>query len=161
MSVRPGLLCALLLAGACHFNVDGVVPFAPVTAPDDAFTPPDPVDLSTSSTNDDAGVPPDLLAPAPDLTEVSFKVGDPCSDQCGGLLTCMTWVANGYCSQSCNGSIVCPSGSSCVDIGGAGGGNRYCLMDTNGSNNKCMRSDLECRDCGSNVCAPSGFCSGC
>jgi hypothetical protein len=161
--VRTAILALSLLTGACHFTVDGVVPIAPVTAPDDAFTPPDPVDLSMSSSNPDGAVPPDLLTadltPAPpDLTPPPvFNIGDACVGNCGGLLTCMTWVTNGYCSQSCNGSITCPTGSSCVDIGG-GGGSRYCLLNAGGG---CSRSDLKCRDCGSNVCAPSGFCSGC
>jgi hypothetical protein len=94
-----------------------------------------------------------LISP-PDLLPLLQKVGDPCSGACGAGLTCMTWVAAGYCSQTCNPSP-CPTGSSCVDIGG---GAHYCLLNEDGN---CARQDLQCRDCGANVCAPPSFCGHC
>ena len=113
------------------------------------------VDLATPT---DLASAHDLYTPMPDLLPLPDKVGDICAGSCGPGLTCMNWVPNGYCSESCDGSNkACPPGSSCVDIGG---GSRYCLVNANGGD-KCMRPDLSCRDCGASVCGPSSFCDGC
>jgi hypothetical protein len=159
--VRPGGIVLLsLLAGACQFSVNGVTPLP--NAPENTPSPADLAPTDDLVTNEAGTTAPDLAAvdlvstAAPDLTVLSFNVGDPCSGSCGGGLNCMTWVANGYCSQACNGGGSCPSGSTCVDVGG---GNRYCMLSSN--NGTCARSDLSCRDCGANVCGPSTFCGGC
>jgi hypothetical protein len=166
--VRHGwIIGALLLAGGCQFNVDGLTspsngttdggsPIVVGNGPPDLASSP-PLDLSGGGAAPDLAEALDLTSAPPDLTPLPTTVGDACSGQCGGGLVCMTWVANGYCSQFCNNGAMssCPTGSSCVDIGG---GNRYCLLNEGGG---CMRSDLKCRDCGANVCGPPSFCGGC
>jgi hypothetical protein len=159
------ILFVFSLAGACQFGVDGLML---ATAPSDGSTADgaisitDPSDLAGTDSATSSSSP-DLLAPdlsptttPPDMTALPSIVGDTCTGQCANGLTCMTWVPAGYCSQPCNGGAnACPSGSSCVDIGG---GSHYCLIDENGG---CSRSDLKCRDCGPSVCGPPSFCGGC
>jgi hypothetical protein len=125
------------MACACNFTIAGVA------SHDNGAT--------------DGGSPPGIT-PMPDLTPLPDKVGDACAGSCGAGLTCMSWVPDGYCSESCDSaSDVCPPGSTCVDTGS---GSRYCLVNANGGG-KCTRPDLSCRDCGSSVCGPSSFCDGC
>jgi hypothetical protein len=162
--LRVGLVAALLFgASACNFSIAGI---------------------SGSSDTSDAGTSPPIGGPAPDLaappkgsgdmasasgdlatsptpadmttTPLPTQIGDACSGSCAAGLTCMNWVPAGYCSETCDGSAnSCPPGSTCADTGG---GARYCLLNEGGG---CMRNDLKCRDCGSSVCAPANFCSGC
>jgi hypothetical protein len=156
------ILAAALLLGGCQFAIDGVETVSKGPA-DSAAPPRDLGGVHGSTTPPDMGsitptATPDMSSPPADMTMFESKVGDTCSGTCGTGLTCMTWVANGYCSQTCN-SGGCPNGSSCVDIGD-GNGNRYCLANAN-NKNACPRSDLSCRDCGASVCGPAGFCSSC
>jgi hypothetical protein len=147
------------MACACNFTIAGVASHD--NGATDGGSPPGitpAVDLATSATPADLAVAHDLYTPMPDLTPLPDKVGDACAGSCGAGLTCMSWVPDGYCSESCDSaSDVCPPGSTCVDTGS---GSRYCLVNANGGG-KCTRPDLSCRDCGSSVCGPSSFCDGC
>lgn len=100
-----------------------------------------PADLATQA---------DLHTPMPDSSPLPSDVGDACTGSCGAGLTCMIWVPDGYCSESCGSAgSSCPTGSTCVDIGN---GSRYCLVSASGS---CTRCDSSCRDCGAQVCGPA------
>ena len=160
---RAALVAAVLFAGACNFTVAGVDSHdsgggAPPAVTPPGMTPPGmtpPRDLGMPT---DLATPRDLYTPMPDLVSLPEDVGDACAGSCGAGLTCMNWVTDGYCSQSCDGTnTTCPTGSTCVDIGG---GSRYCLVNANGGG-KCVRPALSCRDCGASVCGPSSFCDGC
>jgi hypothetical protein len=145
------LICTVLAGGSCTFDV---IPEPPIYSgnPPDGYSVPD-----DGALGDDLAPGSDLSSSAsPDLAPLPGNVGDACSGQCANGLTCMNWVANGYCSSPCGGSSpACQAGSSCVDIGM---GNRFCLLNDSGS---CARPDLTCRDCGQNVCGPPSFCAGC
>jgi hypothetical protein len=143
---------------ACNFTIPGIASTndtrdAGMSAPP-GTTPPH----TDAATPADLAMAADMSTPMmPDLTPppMPINVGDACAGSCGAGLTCMTWVPDGYCSQSCDSvSNACPAGSSCVDIGN---GSRFCLASSSGN---CARPDLHCRDCGGDVCAPPSFCGG-
>ncbi|MBI5501319.1 MAG: PPC domain-containing protein [Deltaproteobacteria bacterium] len=70
--------------------------------------------------------------------------GDPCASfrNCAGSRVCLDW-AGGYCAvDGCTGAADCPSGSRCIDAGGALG---TCVED-------CMASDDLCRLAEGHVC---------
>lgn len=149
MRMRNVFAAALIVVtSGCQFSIRGSAPSAnegaPPSAPaQDGFNV---VDLAP---------PVDLATVMSDLSTLPANIGDTCSNQCAGGLTCMPWVPAGYCSRTCAGSADCPKGSSCVDVGGQG---QYCLLDENGG---CTRPDVRCIDCGAKVCGPSSFCDGC
>ncbi len=147
--VRSVLAVALIVvASGCQFEIRGSAPSA-----SDGARPSVPVQDGFNVV--DLGSAVDLATGTPDSSTLPGHVGDPCSGQCAGGLTCMTWVPAGYCSRTCSGAADCPKGSSCVDVGGQ---TQYCLLDENGG---CTRSDVRCIDCGAKVCGPSSFCDGC
>ena len=70
--------------------------------------------------------------------------GDPCTSfrGCAGARVCLGW-SGGYCAvDGCLGQSDCPSGSRCVDVGGALG---TCVED-------CLASDDLCRLAESHLC---------
>lgn len=141
-------LALLAVACGCQFSISGSSP-ATADEPPPSVTPRDGFDVV------DLASRPDLGSVMPDLSTVPGHVGDACTGACGSGLTCMTWVPAGYCSRMCNGPADCPSGSSCVDIGGQG---QFCLGDDHGG---CARADLRCIDCSANVCGPPSLCDAC
>jgi hypothetical protein len=153
------LLIGATLVAACHFAVDGLSNgggsmtdlgiVGMIGGDPDLAVGGSPVDLAGGTT------PADLATPPPDLTSLPSNIGDPCSGACGGGLICATFSPAGYCTQTCGVPNPCPSGTSCVDVGM---GMHYCLVNYNGG---CQRSDLNCRDCGQDVCAPLTICGGC
>jgi len=160
-------LCASTVAAlvalvcGCQFSIRGSGPAGndptlPPLAAQDGFSSIDlasRLDMTTAppAVVDLASTPRDLSSPLPD------KVGDACNGQCASGLTCMTWVAAGYCSRTCSDAAECPNGSSCVAVGNDKGP-QYCLLDEDSG---CTRSDLRCIDCGAKVCGPSSFCDAC
>lgn len=147
--VRNAFAVALVvITSGCQFAIDGLAPSADPGAPPSAAAH-DGFDVGDLASRFD------LATTMPDLSTRPGNVGDSCSGQCASGLTCMTWVPAGYCSRTCTVPADCPTGSSCVDVGG---GALYCLLDENGG---CARPDIRCIDCGAKVCGPSSFCDGC
>jgi hypothetical protein len=151
------LLACVVLLSACSFRVPGIdVEVAP--GPTDAAGPPA-VDGAPPPLVDASmpHAPIDMIsATSPDMAQSlppGENVGDACVGVCGGGFFCMPWVLAGYCTKSCG---TCPLGSRCADIGG---GMHYCLLEEGPEG--CRRNDLECRDCGGQVCAPSLLCHEC
>lgn len=138
----------LVVAAGCQFSIRGSTPSADEGAPP-SVTGQDGFNVA------DLAPPLNVATGMPDMSTLPGNIGDACSSQCAGGLTCMTWVPAGYCSRTCSGSADCPKGSSCVDIGGP---SQYCLLDENGG---CTRSDVSCIDCGAKVCGPGAFCDAC
>jgi hypothetical protein len=89
-----------------------------------SFTVASPPPVSPPTTSDAGAPAPDLTppAPAPDLTPPAPAPGTfaaPCSgpDECASGL-CARRAGGGFCTLSCEGNALCPSGSSCLSASG-------------------------------------------
>ena len=155
MSLRRTWLALLFVASACQFSVRGTTGGNDDTNPVSTPTPVGSVDVDLATrAGADLATAIDLGTALPDLAQLPYTIGDACNGACGGGLTCMTWLPDGYCSLPCKENKDCPNGSSCVDVDGG----TFCLRDATAG---CPRSNARCISCGVDVCGPASFCDAC